>query len=1025
MKNRLLPLIFAFLSVSSVNAQKCATYDGSYEEQEQKFPAFYQDLEGVNADLEADYKSALSKMKHLKTENGKKIIPVVVHVIHNLGGENISDAAIQAAIDALNKNINGQSDKFLNKLSGNPLTPDIFASVVGVANIEFRLAKIDPNGNPTNGILRVQSELTNEPENRNSIKGLSYWNSYQYLNIWTLLKFEPQDDGGTLLGFAQFPSTGLMSTDGVALIASGMRDVSSTTLTHEVGHWLGLRHIWGDATCGDDNVKDTPTHKFSNGAGNNPGPFPSPATFPYHVGSITGCVADSLNPAGEMYMNYMDYTNDNYVTMFSAGQVDVMNETLEGIYDEDAGISGIGFREYMWSSENIALTGVADGFITPTCNQNADFASSSGKYSLCLGENIVLTGNKSQFSAGTVTSMIWDYDDGNTDDSNANLVAHIYSDPGSYDVSLTIEYNETTEARASSLSDLDLVNANSYDSIVETLNIQGTESELIEAGASNISLHLDDDGYSVNSIWINNQFNTDSILDASSIVTLQADSTIKPIVTYINYDGSTSFPDSVLIGGTDSIWIHIDGNSLSSQELLLLSNADSIWNTDITIGSLNTIVDYSFYYDTTVLNILTFIDSTFLSADDSVWLAGSDSSWSVDGVLASDSIRIYFAQFNFDTIITISININITSLSVSDSLMFNSADSTWWNVQSIIGSVDTIRFYHAQYDYNLYNGYYIDTLFYRGELKDTTYIAYYTNSCISATVKENVIIISPSSSSNTAGSYTYDFESVSELSGDWQVSKGVSAENWNFNAIENSSWEWVNGVAVTGSAGLMIDKDNLTLGETDELISVAYDLSALTSPAIKFSYSGASLNSFPVNEVNVYYSDDCGAVWRALGSLTNVQVASAGFYATNFKPATDEWNDTVMTKNQLKNDNIKFKFEYVTNGNANNFYLDNIKIGEAATLMLPNSAIASRVSIYPNPTDGNTFIELNNLVNKEVEVKLVNILGAEIMDLFSGEIVSNYYMINNIDLSHLETGIYFVKVVADGDVIMTNKLILK
>jgi len=1011
MKNKLLPLIFAFLAVTSVNAQKCGTYEGSYEEQEQKFPSFYQNLERINADLEADYKSALSEMKHLKTENGKKIIPVVVHVIHNLGGENISNASIQGALDILNANINGQASNFLAK------TPDIFASVRGDLNVEFRLAKIDPSGNSTNGILRVQSELTYEPENRNSIKALSYWNSYQYFNIWTLQKFLPQDDGNTLLGFAQFPFSGAMSTDGVVLLASQM--VSGGTLTHECGHWLGLRHVWGDATCGDDNVKDTPPARDPNFGINL-------SDFPYHVGlGSQGCVADSLNPAGEMFVNYMDYSSDADVTMFTKGQNEVMNETLEGIYDEDAGVSGIGFREYMWSAENIALTGVADGFVTPTCNQNADFASSNGKYSLCLGENIVLKGNKTQFPAGTVTSMIWDYDDGDTDDSNANLVAHTYSGPGSYDVSLTIVYDETTEARASSLSNLDLVNASSVDTIVEILNIQGTQSELVEAGASNISLHLDDDGYSVNSIWIKNQFNTDSILDASFIVTLEVDSTIKPIVNYINYDSNTSFPDSVLTGGIDSIWIHIDGNSLSGQDLLVLSNADSVWNTDITIGSLDTIVDYGFYYDTTVLNILTFIDSTFLSTDDSVWLAGSDSSWSVDGVLASDSIRIYFAQFNFDTIITISININITSLSVSDSLMFNSADSTWWNVQSIIGSVDTIRFYHAQYDYNLYNGYYIDTLFYRGELKDTTYIAYYTNSCISATVKENVIIISPSSSSNTAGSYTYDFESVSELSGDWQVSKGVSAENWSFNAIENSSWEWVNGVAVTGSAGLMIDKDNLTLGETDELISVAYDLSALTSPAIKFSYSGASLNSFPVNEVNVYYSDDCGAVWRTLGSLTNVQVASAGLYATNFKPATDEWNDTVMTKNQLKNDNIKFKFEYVTNGNANNFYLDNIKIGEAATLMLPNSAIASRVSIYPNPTDGNTFIELNNLVNKEVEVKLVNILGAEIIDLFSGEIVSNYYMINNIDLSHLETGIYFVKVVADGDVIMTDKLILK
>ncbi|MDB9809333.1 zinc-dependent metalloprotease, partial [Flavobacteriales bacterium] len=682
----------------------------------------------------------------------------------------------------------------------------------------FRLAKIDPLGNPTSGIIRVRSELTNEPEPRDAVKALSYWNSYQYFNIWTLKKFQPQDDGNTLLGYAQFPNSGRMSTDGVVLLASQM--VSGGTLTHECGHWLGLRHVWGDAECGDDNVKDTPAAREPNFGINL-------SDFPYHVGFMSqGCVADSLNPAGEMFVNYMDYSSDAHVTMFTKGQNEVMNETLEGIYDEDAGASGIGFREYMWSAENIALTGVADGFITPICNQNTDFVSSSGKYSMCLGENIVLKGNKTQFPSGTVSSMIWDYGDGNTDNSNANLVAHTYSSAGSYNLSLTIEYNETTQARASNLSDLDLLNATSYDSIIETLIIQGTQSELVAAGATNINLHLDDDGYSINSYWEN-------------------------------------------------------------------------------------------------------------------------------GV------------------------------------------------------------------------YYPDTLFYRGDLEQITYIAYYINSCSSTTLKENVIAISPTSSSNTAGTYIYDFEDASELSADWQVTKAVSIGDWSFNSIENSSWEWINGVAVSGSAGLMINKNNLSLGEADELISVAYDLSALASPAIKFSWSGASLNTFPVNEVNVYFSYDCGGVWRTLGSLTNVQVASAGMYITNFKPTADEWNDTVMTNNQLKNDNIKFKFEYVTNGNANNFYLDNIEIGEAATLMLPNSTITSRVSIYPNPTNGETFIELNNLANKEIDVKLVNILGAEVMHLFSGEIVSNYHMINNIDLSHLETGIYFVKVVADGDIVMTDKLILK
>ncbi len=813
MKNRLLPLIFtALLVTTSLTAQVCGTYEGSYEEQEQKYPAFYQGLESLNADLETNYKSALSKLTHLKVENGKKIIPVVVHVIHDMGGENISDASIQGALDILNANINGQASNFLTK------TPDIFASVRGDLNIEFRLAKKDPLGNPTSGIVRVRSELTHEPEPRNAVKALSYWNSYQYLNIWTLQKFLPQDDGNTLLGYAQFPWSNRMSTDGVVLLASQM--ISGGTLTHECGHWLGLRHVWGDADCGDDGVGDTPP-----AYGPNFGIDLS--DFPYHVGNIgigSGCVADSLNPAGEMFVNYMDYSDDDDATMFTKGQNAVMNETLEGIYDTETNETGIGYREYMWSADNILATGVSDGYLTPTCSQKADFTITTGISSMCKGEDIIIKGNKSQFGNGNVTEMSWDFGDNTLSaNDNANFLTHTYATEGLFDISFTVVYNETTEARAASLSDLDLSNVSSYDSIVKTIIVQGTESELTTMGAINIALHLDLDGYSVNSYWEN-------------------------------------------------------------------------------------------------------------------------------GV------------------------------------------------------------------------YYPDTLFYRGELAQTTYIAYYDNTCTSTTVKENFISVNPTSSSNTTGSYTYSFENEADLSDDWHITTNAADGDWSFNSTQNSSWEWVNGIAISGNASIMIDKDNLTLG-SDELISKAYDLSALSNPAIKFSWSGAAANTFPVNELKVYYSDDCGEVWRALGSLAPVEAANAGLYTTNFKPDATEWSDTIMTKAQLKNDNIKFKFEYVTAGSANNFYIDNIRIGEASALSAP-TVNASKLSIYPNPTNGQAVITLEELADMNVEVRLVNILGAEVRNLFEGEIVSNYYVLDNIDLSALETGIYFVKVVAKGNVVTTDKLIL-
>ena len=1029
MKNRFLPLIFAFLAVTSVNAQKCGTYDGYLEKQIQNYPEFYQELEEKNQALELENKKALKSLTAYKTEGGKKIIPVVVHNIYSGSGGYLSDAVIQDAIDVLNDNINGQSAILLEMYQSQFLkTPDIFASVRGVANVEFRLAKLTPScetctPEATTGIVRIQTDITSAgSDGPDPVKELSYWNSYQYLNIWTVPSFSQAG----LLGYAQFPFSGMMSTDGVVLLAGEMGSSSSSTLTHEVGHWLGLRHIWGDAPCGDDNIKDTPTHRYDNNGASESSPTPpshpkpTPALFPYHVGLVNpntglvpwGCVGDSLNPAGEMFMNYMDYTTDAFTTMFSAGQIEVVNITLEGEINEETGASGVGFREYMWSAENIASTGTADGYIDldDDCNTKYDFFERNKKPSVCLGTEVWIASNSKVIDLD-VTSALWDLGDGVNDEvlSDALFIPavgyskkHTYTDAGKYDITLTVEYNEVREVRVTDMSDLDL----SYDSLsteVNTLIMQSAyDTVLSEMGATNIKLHVDSNGYSLNSFWKRNQSNIDSILDASIINTLEFDSIV-------------------------SLLIYVDSTSLSATDLAILSSADSSWNDYVTEGYLDTIMDYSFSYnDTTVLNILTFIDSTYLSTADSLWLSVADSSWSVDGMLnTTDSIRIYFGQFNTDSIITLSVNIDSTSLSSQDSLMFTTADSAW-SIQSVIGGIDTLRTYYGQFNYYSYEGYYADTLFYRGELESTTYIGYYKSSCTSTTVKENYITIGENQAINTAFPYAYSFESENELNADWVLTQPQSIDSeWEFQSLINTVWAWTSKASNEGNASIMIDGDNLALGST-EIVSPAYDLSDLTTPSIKFSWSGAGSNTNPVNELNVSYSSSCGKTWSPLGTIDAVNSANAGMFISNFVPNSSEWMDTVMTKNQLVgNDNIMFKFEYVINGSSNNFYLDNIMIGEESDLMIVENTTSARVSIYPNPTDGNAFIELNNLADKLVEVKLVNILGAEVKHLFSGELVSNYYMINNIDLSDLETGIYFVKVVADGDIIMTDKLILK
>ncbi|WP_426058689.1 GEVED domain-containing protein [Hymenobacter sp. B1770] len=233
-------------------------------------------------------------------------IPVVVHVLYNTTAQNISDAQIQSQIAVLNEDF--------QKLNADVTkTPSAFAGSVADVGIAFTLAKRDPSGNATTGIQRksttVTSWGTDDKMKSTTTGGLNAWPAGSYLNLWVC------NLSGGILGYAQFPG-GAAATDGVVIRTSAFgRNGSATapfnlgrTGTHEVGHWLNLRHIWGDASCGTDYVTDTPTAQTSNTG--------CPA-YPHRTcGNTT---------SGDMFMNYMDYTDDACMYMFSNGQSSRMN----------------------------------------------------------------------------------------------------------------------------------------------------------------------------------------------------------------------------------------------------------------------------------------------------------------------------------------------------------------------------------------------------------------------------------------------------------------------------------------------------------------------------------------------------------------------------------------------------------------------------------------------------------------------------------------------------------------------------
>lgn len=242
-------------------------------------------------------------------------IPVVVHVIHLGGplgeGPNITDGQIFEQIKILNED-------FRRKNADTVRTPTFFKSIAADARIEFVLAKEDPEGHPTDGIVRVDASNAKE-----DVKKLSYWPAEDYMNVWVM------DMGRAApyyAGSAQFPVSSLPGlesasddrlTDGVLLnykfFGKGYETWDSSqgrTLTHEVGHFLGLLHTWGVGGCGyTDYCEDTP------GTG----------TASYSCGETAACDG----PFRVMYENFMDYSSDACMNMFTHNQVARMRTVLE------------------------------------------------------------------------------------------------------------------------------------------------------------------------------------------------------------------------------------------------------------------------------------------------------------------------------------------------------------------------------------------------------------------------------------------------------------------------------------------------------------------------------------------------------------------------------------------------------------------------------------------------------------------------------------------------------------------------
>ena len=348
---------------------------------------------------EAHISAAVAQIKSSNTtENSDdiRLIPVVVHVIHNGGSENISKAQIERQIEILNEDY--------GKLPGTP------GDGTGVdTRVRFCLAKTDPQGRCTDGIVRLKTPLTtHQPVDRTSLKNLSFWDNTRYLNVYVVKTISNSVGGYSSFPYAPPEEDGLVVRhnlfgDSGTAAASGGR-----TATHEIGHWFGLYHTFnsgcGQDTCSDgDYVCDTP-----------------PVENPNFTCNLNANSCGNDNPdLPDQVRNYMDYTPDDCKSVFTQGQKDRITATLDTV------------RTFIWTPGNVVATGCDSGYIEPlVCALVADFVTLTPQ--VCL-EGMVYFIDRSLNNA---TSWQWSFPGGMPATSTLQNPIITYDSLGTFSVTL-------------------------------------------------------------------------------------------------------------------------------------------------------------------------------------------------------------------------------------------------------------------------------------------------------------------------------------------------------------------------------------------------------------------------------------------------------------------------------------------------------------------------------------------------------------------------------------------------------------
>jgi len=922
-------------------------------------------------------------------------VPVVVHVIHNgeaVGvGRNIPDAQILSQIDVLNKDY-----QRLNTDASQ--TPAEFQPVAASFNVQFVLAKQDPEGLATTGINRVKGTKTSWGINDNyDLKALSYWPAEDYLNIWVC-------DLTSLLGYAQFPVSNLDGlenastnrlTDGVVIAydAFGSKDYGNFTLlanfakgrsaTHEIGHFFGLRHIWGDdngACSGSDYVDDTPNQDdATSGCPSQP-----------HV----TCSADA------MFQNYMDYTNDNCMNLFTQGQVDRMTTVIEnsprrlslltshGLNDPAPVVNDLGIKEVI-----APLSGTCGTPVVPTLEVRnyGSNAITSARIQMRLNGSPIQT---QDFSFTPALDPLEGTD---------------------------VSFNQLTFAKGSS-------NALTFEvlltnSTTDGLAVNNTGQQVVEV-PYDITIPFLEGFNTVPSTW--KIENPDQKTTWAQAVTPENGSNKAMMMDFFNYEDNLGEIDALITPTFDltsapAALLKFDvayapyQSSQDGLKVVILSNCSA----DITQGTV--------VYDKSGASLATVTSaSTAFTPTADQWRTEQID---LSTYLGQQNLQIAFVGVNdWGNNLYID-NISLTTTPVHDATLVKVVSP--YPVTCLEGTVPVLRVKNS--------GTLITSLKVTTTINGTAYTQALTGLSIPGNATKDVTL---SSLPLKEGQNTIHFE-LSEPNGQPDFNAADNALDvttvvnkstdsvplrQNFEGTFTPEWTIVNPTGgmpweittVTNTKAAYFNAfNNTTAADEAWLVGPTLDFSDVTQASIAFDVSYA-VNGTANDVLRILASRDCGNTYKDTLLVANSNSLASGRSTSSAWKPTDasQWlTRTSLLTSLAGEQEVRIAF-VVTNGHGNNLYLDNIEFFLSETHIRTNEPFA----VYPNPaTGGNASVTFNISQKGPVELEIVDTMGKTLFSQTLPDVLNQTYPLT---LSSVSTGVYLVRMRSASETHMKKLIVV-